>query len=72
MNLPPHLACAMEACKSMNTPTGEFCFRWIPQDFKDQGVKQQHLRQLSRLGYLTRVDESRGGTRVYYRVNRGQ
>lgn len=70
MNLTPQLANALEACRAVDsTPTGEFCFRWIPQEFKDRGVKQQQLRQLARLGYLTRVDQSRGGSRVYYRLN---
>jgi len=70
MNLTPQLANALEACRAVQaTETGEFCYRWIPQQFKDRGVKQQQLRRLAGLGYLTRVDQSRGGSRVYYRLN---
>lgn len=69
MNLTPQLTYALEACRAVQTQTGEFCFRWIPQQYKDRGVKQQQLRQLARLGFLTRVDQSRGGSRVYYRLN---
>jgi hypothetical protein len=72
MNLTPQLANALEACRAVQaTQTGEFCYRWIPQEFKNRGVKRQQLRQLARLGYLTRVDQSRGGSRVYHRVNPG-
>jgi hypothetical protein len=70
MNLTQQQATALEACRAVQVQTGElFCYRWISQEFKDRGVKQQQLRQLARLGYLTRVDESRGGSRVYYRLN---
>ncbi len=72
MSLNPQLAHALEACRAVQTQSGEFCYRWIPQEYKDRGVKQQQLRRLARLGYLTRVDESRGGNRVYYRLNPGR
>jgi hypothetical protein len=32
-------------------------------------VTPHDLRQLAKIGLLTRVDESRGGDRVYYRLN---
>jgi len=69
MDLTPQLAFTLEACRSVQTPTGEFCYRWIPQEYKDRGVKQQQLRRLASLGFLTRVDQTRGGKRVYYRLN---
>lgn len=53
--LPPNLQLALEACVrvAQATPTGEICFRAIPEEFKTNGVTYHDLAMLESLGYLT-------------------
>jgi hypothetical protein len=68
MNLTPKLHLALEACKSlMPTRSGEICFRWISDEYREKGVRQQHLWQLAKLGILTESDRNKRA--VYYRMN---
>ncbi len=69
MSLPPNLVAALAACKTVKSETGEFCYSWIADSFKCQGVAPWHLKELAKRGYLTRVDGSRGKHRAYYRMN---
>jgi hypothetical protein len=55
-----------DCCRRLDTIT--FCYRWIGDEFKRQGVSQHDLRRFSELGHLRRVNSSRGGHRAYYEL----
>jgi hypothetical protein len=70
MNLPSDLTIAYEACKAVNgSDSAMFCYSWVADSYKFQGVAPWHLRELAKRGYLTRLYSSRGGNRAYYRLN---
>jgi hypothetical protein len=65
--LPPNLRLALKACNAVGpTLTGEICFAWIGEKFKEKGVTYRDLAALARLGYLERSGEGRYC--VYYRI----
>ncbi len=68
MTLAPILAYALQACKEAQTGD-RFCYSWIADSFKCQGVAPWHLKELAKQGLLQRVDGRRGGHRAYYRLN---
>lgn len=45
-----------------------FCFTWLSDEFKRQGLNPYHLRQLCMAGWLRHVDSARGGRRAYYEL----
>ncbi len=68
MELSPILSYALEACRAVSTNSDVFCYTWLDDKYKDGRVRPHHLRQLLKLGFLTRVDGSRSGHRAYYRL----
>src|SRR5262245_26989622 len=56
---------ALEACHRAKSEIGETCYKWLAQQYKDQGVNPHHLKQLQKLGYLVRAE---GNSRNWYRV----
>ncbi len=69
MFLTPELAYALEACRAVPSIAQDLCYYWIEDKYKQGGVRPHHLRQLAKLGYLTRTGDARGGNRAYYRLN---
>jgi hypothetical protein len=61
------LVLALEACQAVKSE--EFCYAWIGESFKEQGVAPWHLKELAKQNLIIRVDGSRGGHRAYYRLN---
>ena len=70
MFLNPQQRLALDAVQRhlAGSQCGEVCFHWLPDEVKRLGVTQHHLKQLADLGYLSKVDTVRGGSRVYYRL----
>jgi hypothetical protein len=66
MDLEPILALTLEACRAVKAE--HFCYSWLDDRFKDQGITPGHLKELAKRGLLVRVDGSRGGHRAYYRL----
>ncbi len=65
MPLTPLQKLALAACTATKNQVGDTCFRWLPTSVKAMGVNPHHLKQLEKLGLLTRAD---GNTRNWYRV----
>jgi hypothetical protein len=56
---------ALEACRESMSPSGDICFNWIAQEYKDKGVTRQHLAELEDRGRLQRIE---GQSENWYRV----
>jgi hypothetical protein len=66
----PELQLAIEAIRDRlsRSPSREFCYARLGDAYKARGLTQHHLQRLAGLGLIRRVDDSRGGHRVYYEV----